>query len=203
MLRIIVVSILALAVVVVAVAGFRGQTSTRPPLRAFDDMWDQAKYFPQGESAFFADGRAMRPPPAGTVAWGRDAREADGRFLVRDEEMFALTELPVRVDRALLMRGQHQFSIFCAPCHSAAGHGEGMMAEYGMIARSLHDERLRAMPAGEMYQVITQGRGLMGPYGERIKPEDRWAVVAYVRALQRAFHATLEDVPEARRGELE
>jgi mono/diheme cytochrome c family protein len=204
MFRIILISLAVLVVLTVIVAGWRGQTSTRPPLRAFDDMHDQPRYNPQAESRFFADGRTMRPVPAGTVPWGRSALRPDESFLHRDDAWYAVAELPVPITRELLRRGQRQYNSFCLVCHDATGSGNGITVDYGMIAPpSFHTERARNMPPGEIFQIITEGRGLMGPYGDKIKPEDRWAVVAYMRALQRAHAATIEDVPAQLRTELE
>jgi mono/diheme cytochrome c family protein len=204
MLRIILIILGASVVVTVIVAGWRGQTSTRPPLRAFDDMHDQPRYNPQADSPFFADGRTMRPVPAGSVPWGRSALAADARHLMRDEQNFAAQELPFDITRDLLNRGQRQYGVYCIVCHDATGTGNGITTQYGMInPPSLHTDRARQMSPGELYQIITQGRGLMGPYGEKVEPDDRWAIIAYVWALQRAHAATIEDVPERLRPQLE
>ena len=203
MIRIAALSLLALVLTAVALLGFRGQTSRQPPFRPWSDMVAQPKLQPQGESVFFADGRAQRPPPDGTVPWGRDALEPDPRFARSAAEQYAMAKIPVRIDRALLQKGRRNFEIYCAPCHGRAGDGQGITTRFGMInPPSYHDERLRKMSAGGIFQVITEGKGQMGPYAAKIEPADRWAVVAYVRALQRAWSATLDDVPEDRRKEL-
>jgi mono/diheme cytochrome c family protein len=202
-IRFALLSRLALVLTAVALLGFRGQTSRRPPLQPWSDMTEQPKHKPQAENSFFADGRAQRPPPDGAVPWGRDAREPDPRFLRTAAESYALAKIPVRIDRALLQKGRRIFNIYCALCHGRAGDGQGITTRFGMInPPSYHDERLRTMPAGEILKVITEGKGQMGPYAGKIELADRWAVVAYVRALQRAWNATLDDVPEARRKEL-
>jgi mono/diheme cytochrome c family protein len=196
--------VVGFAVVTVLILGVRGFRSPRPPLQPFSDMVDQPRYRPQSASAFFADGRAQRLPPVGAVAWGRDAREPDAAFLPRDDEYFGLAEIPVRVDRALLLEGQRLYNVYCRVCHGATGAGNGITTQYGMInPPAYHSQRLLDLTAGEIYKTITLGKGQMGPYGDRIRPADRWAIVAYVRALQRAHTATLEDVPPAQRQQLE
>jgi mono/diheme cytochrome c family protein len=204
MLRIMLVSFALLALGTVLVLGWRGMSSESPPLQLFDDMTDQGKYKPQAPSPYFADGRAMRNPPAGTVAWGRSAAASNPELLVQDEEFFNADRLPVKLDRALLNRGREQFTIHCAVCHGGSGEGKGIMPQYGMInPPSYHVQRLREMPVGEMFRTITLGKGQMNAYGEKVKREERWAIIAYIHALQRALGATLQDVPPELRGELE
>jgi len=193
-----------LCVLGVSILGFRGQTFTLPPLDqwpdwAFPGMEVQPKHRPQSASAFFADGRADRTPPPRTVARGmmRDdlhlhhGKVAGGGFA---------TGLPatLTVDGVFLERGRQQYQIYCAPCHGALGDGNGITKKYGMGATpSYHDPRLRAQPDGELYQTITLGKNTMMPYADKLAPEDRWAVVAYVRALQRAQQGTVADVTDA------
>lgn len=203
MIRIAALSLLALVLTIVALLGFRGQTSRKPPRQPWSDMVAQQKHRPQSENGFFADGRAQRPPPEGTVPWGRDARRPDPRFAFSLADAYAMAKVPVPIDRALLLRGRETFDIYCALCHGRAGDGQGITTRFGMInPPSYHDDRLRKMPAGEIFKVITEGKGQMGPYAGKIRPGDRWAVVAWVRTLQRAWSATLDDVPEDRRREL-
>ena len=193
-----------LCVLGVSILGFRGQIFTLPPLDqwpdwAFPGMEVQPKHRPQSASAFFADGRADRTPPPRTVARGmmRDdlhlhhGKVAGGGFA---------TGLPatLTVDGAFLERGRTQYQIYCAPCHGALGDGNGITKKYGMGATpSYHDPRLRAQPDGELYQTITLGKNTMLPYADKLAPADRWAVVAYVRALQRAQQGTVADVTDA------
>ena len=203
MIRFALLSLLALVLTAVALLGFRGQTSRRPPLQPWNDMTEQSKHKPQAENGFFADGRAQRPPPVDTVPWGRDALNPDPRFALAAADYYAMAKIPVRIDRALLQKGRRIFNIYCALCHGRAGDGQGITTRFGMInPPSYHDERLRTMPAGEILKVVTEGKGQMGPYAGKIELADRWAVIAYVRALQRAWNATLDDVPEDRRKEL-
>ena len=197
-----------LVVLLLSVMGFRGLPSTRPPIEVFPDMDHQAKYKPQAESRFFADGRADRPIPAGTVPFGRDSQKADADFLRADDAHYAgknadgsfVPGFPVEVTREFVLRGQNRYQVYCAPCHGALGDGNGITKFYGMVATpTYHDDRLRAMPVGEIYHIVSVGKNTMFGYADKLSPDDRWAVVAYVRALQRAHHATLDDVPPEQR----
>lgn len=198
-------------VLLFSVMGYRGAVSTRPPIEVWPDMDHQAKYKPQAESKFFADGRADRPIPAGTVPFGRSSEQADPAFLKADEALYAgknadgsfVRGFPVDVTQQLVERGQNRFQIYCAPCHGKLGDGNGITKSYGMVATpTYHDDRLRSMAEGEIFNTITNGKNTMFPYADKLSPEDRWAVVAYVRALQRAAHATIDDVPLEQRGGL-
>jgi mono/diheme cytochrome c family protein len=179
----------------------------------------QPKYKPQAESRFFADGRTERPVPAGVVARGRSAAAdpafggLDGHFargyrgaLLAPEATDWCRGFPdsVVVDRKLMARGQERYGIFCAPCHGALGDGNGITKLYGMGATpSYHQDRLRGMAEGEIFATITNGKNSMLGYGDRLAEADRWAVIAYVRALQRAQQGSLDDVPAAHRAELQ
>lgn len=205
-------SLLFVVVLLVSVLGFRGMRSTEPPIEVFPDMDRQAKYKPQGQSAFFADGRADRPQVAGTVPRGRSEvgapdpaylRSEDARFQGRAADGSFVTAFPVAVDESMIRRGRDRYMIYCAPCHGALGDGNGITKRYGMVATpTFHDDRIRALPHGEIFHTITHGKNTMMAYGDKLAPDDRWAVVAYVRALERARHATLADVPPELRGEL-
>jgi mono/diheme cytochrome c family protein len=190
--------------------GFRGMKSTRPPIEVFPDMDHQAKYKPQAESKFFADGRADRAIPVGTVPHGRTV-DADPAFLRADDFHYAgknadgsfARGFPIDVTETLIHRGQNRYMIYCYPCHGALGDGNGITKSYGMVVTpTYHDDRIRAMPEGEIFNTITHGKNTMFPYADKLSPDDRWAVVAYVRALQRAHHATIDDVPLEQRGGL-
>lgn len=202
-LRIVLVSVAAVAVTVLAILGLRGQTSTDPPILLFNDMVEQPKYKSQSESDFFADGRSMRLPPAGTVPFGRSISHKDDTLTQTDARFYTLQYLPTKIDLALLLGGQRLFSTYCAVCHGGTGKGNGITTQYGMNnPPSYHIDRLRAAPDGYLYQVITEGKNTMPAYGPNVHPADRIAIIAYVRALQRANNARLDDLPPALRGEL-
>jgi mono/diheme cytochrome c family protein len=191
-------------VATVSVMGLRGSRSTRPPLEVFPDMDRQPKYLPQSESAFFADGRTDRPLPAGVVARG-DLRADDEEFAGKSTDGKFINHFPseIKVDAQLLERGRDRFTIYCAPCHGALGDGNGITKQYGMGATpSYHDDRLRNLADGDIFNTITHGKNTMLPYADKLIPEDRWAVVAYVRALQRAQLGTVNDVAPAHKSEL-
>lgn len=199
-----------LVVLLLSVMGFRGMTSTLPPIEVFPDMDHQAKYKPQATSKFFADGRADRPLPAGVVPRGRTVA-ADADYLRADDARYAgknadgsfVKGFPVEVTETMIRRGQSRYAIYCAPCHGALGDGNGITKSYGMLTTpTYHDDRLRGMAEGEIFNTITNGKNTMFPYADKLSPDERWAVVAYVRALQRAHHATLNDVPLEQRGGL-
>lgn len=186
----------------VAIFGFRGTITTRPPIEVFPDMDRQPRYQAQGESEFFADGRADRLPVAGTVGRGHLPPEGyDDRGQISDGEY--LDGFPQTVTLSMLERGQERYEIYCSACHGSVGDGQGITTNYGMVGvPSFHTERLRNQPNGEVYDVIRNGRGLMGPYGGVTTAEDRWNIIAYLRALQRANMGTIDDVPAEERSEL-
>ena len=197
-------------VLLISVMGFRGLRSSRPPIEVFPDMDRQAKYKPQAISKFFADGRADRPLPVGTVPRGRTVN-TDPAFLRADDFRYAgknadgtfARGFPVPVTETLIRRGQNRYTIYCAPCHGALGDGNGITKSYGMaLTPTYHDDRLRSMAEGEIFNTITYGKNTMFPYADKLSPDERWAVVAYVRALQRAGQATVNDVPFEQRGGL-
>ncbi len=205
--------LLFVVIATVSVMGFRGSVTTRPPLEVFPDMDRQPKYKPQAESKFFADGRADRPAPSGVVPFGRTADHAEEKFLAADDHLYRGANADgsfakgfpssITVDAKLLERGQLKYSIYCAPCHGSLGDGNGITKQYGMGATpTYHDDRLRGLPEGEIFHVITAGKGNMLSYADKLEPADRWAVVAYVRALQRAQTGTVADVVPAHKSEL-
>ncbi len=194
-------------VLAVSVLGFRGSVSTKPPLELIPDMDHQAKYKPQAASPFFADGRADRPLPPGVVARG-DLREDDQLYRGKNSDGTWVHGFPaaLTVDAKLLARGQERYTIYCQPCHGAVGDGNGITKQYGMGATpSYADDRRLKLSGGEIFDTITNGSVLnknMLPYADKLVPEDRWAVVAYVRALQRAQQGTVADVPPEHKPEL-
>lgn len=165
------------------------------------DMHDQPRYRPFRPSAFFQDGRSSRPLVPGTIARGH-LEEDDHLHRGRVGDAFADT-FPSPVTMEVLERGRERFDIFCAPCHGRVGDGDGMVVQRGMRRPpSLHIERLRKSPVGYHFDVITNGFGAMIDLSDRVSVEDRWAIVAYVRALQRSQTANLADVPDDERERL-
>lgn len=153
------------------------------------DMADQPKYKPLAPSDFFADGRSERPLVEHTVARGSVADDA--LVIPKDSNAF-----PLPVNQALLERGRDRYKIFCTPCHGLQGDGNGMIAMRGMKhPPSYHSDRLRQAPVGYFYDVITNGFGAMYSYSAQIPPRDRWAIVAYVRALQLSRDAKFSELP--------
>lgn len=167
------------------------------------DMHQAPRYDPLERSDFFADGRAARPLVEGTVA--RGFLREDAVFYTGKQANGALVDtIPVPVDKALLERGQDRYNVYCAPCHGRTGDGNGMIVQRGFKQpASYHTDRLRAQPVGYFYDVITNGFGAMQDYSAQVTPRDRWAVAAYLRALQFSRTATVGDVPADARGALD
>ena len=214
---------LFLAVLIVSIFGFRGHIFTAPPMDvfpewAFPGMKRQPKFRPQSASVFFADGRADRLPPPGVVQADAPTGFAPARERLANQnylnEQFVRGKnaqgqfaagfpANVTVDRPFLELGQARYATYCSPCHGVVGDGNGITKQYGMGATpTYHDDRLRKMPEGEIYNTITNGKNNMLPYADKLLPAERWAVVAYVRALQRAQVGTVADVPAANKSEL-
>ncbi len=158
------------------------------------DMQDQPKFFPQRGTAFYADGRSVRPQVENTVA--RNQLHEDGYFytgLVNGKEGDGM---PFPATLQVLERGQEQYNVYCTPCHSRVGNGIGMIVQRGyMKAGSFHTARLESAPLGHFFHVISNGYGAMPDYAGQIVPADRWAIVAYIKALQLSQKATQADVP--------
>lgn len=212
--------LLFVVISVVVLAGFRGQKFDQPPLEVFPDMDRQDKKKAQSGSEFFADGLASRQPVTGTVPMGFEIPSAatagsganlsaaiDDPFpsgFTRGEEYLSTGRMgeywgdgiPIDVTPAVITRGAERFGIHCAVCHDPAGGGNGIVRNYGFAyIASLHEPRLLETPDGDIYNTIVNGKNTMYGYKEKISVEDRWAIVAYVRTLQRAQAATLADVP--------
>jgi mono/diheme cytochrome c family protein len=162
------------------------------------DMHNQPKAKPQSKSGFFADGRTGRLPVEGSVAQG-DLREDDHLYKGKVDGKF-VTTFPFAIDAAVLERGHQRYNIFCSPCHGQTGLGNGMVVQRGhKIAASHHVERLRNETPGYWFDVITNGFGAMYGYAAQIPVKDRWAIAAYVKALQLSRNATIDDIPVADR----
>jgi mono/diheme cytochrome c family protein len=177
--------------------------------RGMQNMYDQPRYKPLRPSPFFADGNSSRPLPPGTVVHssGPFAGTSSGRVGMEDAEArdaASAAQHPGAVTAELLRRGQDRYTIYCAPCHSALGDGDGRIVRRGFPhPPSYHIDRLRNAPDRHLFDVMTQGYGIMYSYADRLDPRDRWAVVAYIRALQRSQQAKLDDVPADARQPLE
>jgi mono/diheme cytochrome c family protein len=166
------------------------------------DMHDQPKYVPLRQSTFFNDARSARPVVEGTVARGQlhdDELLFTGKINGQDATVF-----PMAVNGALMARGQERFNIYCSPCHGRTAQGDGMVVLRGYRRPpSFHQDRLRDAAVGHFFDVMTNGFGAMPDYAAQIKAEDRWAIIAYIRALQLSEHATMGDVPPADRSRLQ
>ncbi|MCI0488273.1 MAG: cytochrome c [Blastocatellia bacterium] len=164
-------------------------------------MHDQPKYIPMRSSAFFDDGTSARTPVAGTVARGQ-LREDEHLYTGKTGQQFAAT-FPFEITSDMLNRGQEQYDIFCSVCHDRTGAGNGMIVQRGFRRPpSFHIDRLRESPPGYFFDVITNGFGAMSDYSAQITPEDRWKIIAYIRALQLSRNATIEDLPPEERDKL-
>jgi hypothetical protein len=165
------------------------------------NMYKQPKYTALSESDFFANGSAARPPLEGTVARGQ--LRLDSRYFTGKSNDLFIGNLPVPVTRELLAKGRERFDIFCSPCHGRLGDGDGMVVQRGLKRPpSYHIDRLREAPVGYFFDVITSGFGAMPSYASRIETADRWAITAYIRALQASQMAKIEDVPQSERVKL-
>jgi len=157
-------------------------------------MNDEPRYKPLAESDFFADGQSARPRVDGTIARGH--LRLDQAFYTGRSNGGFVSAPPVPVTRDLLARGRERFDIFCSPCHGRLGDGDGVVVERGFRRPpSYHIDRLRTAPVGHFFDVMTNGFGAMASYASRVQTADRWAIAAYIRALQLSQHAALSDAP--------
>lgn len=219
---------LLFAIAIVAIFGFRGQKSSGSPLEVFPDMVRQMKVRAQAPLGFFADGRGPRLPVPGTVPIGYEmpkpqtmAIPATAGAIPEEHSRVAFsvgtdyyntgkmggqwgTGLPIKVTPELMERGRQRFNITCVMCHGATAAGNGITKQYGLATVvSLQDDRIRKMADGEIFNTITNGKNTMMAYGPNVIVPDRWAIIAYLRALQRSQGAILADVPPEHRVELE
>jgi len=205
----------ALAVVaVVSIAGFRGSLSRKPPLEIFADMKRQPKLRPEAPNNFFPDGLSSRLPVEGTIPQNKPIQ-------CGDKQVFPFEDSPVNTGRVtgttnfietnafpitseFMARGQQRFNIHCAACHSQIGDGSGVGKRVNAmpVVANLHEKRIVALPDGELFNTISNGKNLMSGYAANIEVQDRWAIVAYLRALQLSRLGAMDDVPEADRGAL-
>lgn len=206
--RLLLLAALALPVVL---AGCRGMKSDEPPIHLNPNMDHQGRFEEQERNPFFADEAAMRTPVAGTIPRGRLRTTGTAPALLgRTAGGDFVAEIPVPVTAALVERGQERYDIYCAVCHGVAGDGRGIIMVgnggqgYGYTpAPTYHSDYLRTVPDGYLYEVITNGVRSMPSYAHEVSPADRWAIVSYVRALQRSQDATVEALPEPERERLE
>lgn len=206
---------LVLAVIAtVSVLGFRGSHFRKPPLYIYPDMERQPKLRPQKPNSFFPNGISSQPPIQGTVARAVPLETVSGRVFPFEDapvntgrqagttNFVEVNQLPITP--SLMARGRQRYTIHCAPCHGQLGDGNGITRSIGAMAvvANLHDRRIVEMTDGELFYVITNGRNLMGAYGPTVEVPDRWAIVAYLRALQFSRLGSVEDVPQALRANL-
>lgn len=186
-------SVLALSVM----SGCRGQPSENPPIHPNLNMDFQTKYRPQKKNEFFEDHRAQRLPVNGTVAQGQ-LKEDTALHFGKNGDSF-VNKIPMRISLSFVERGQERYNIYCAVCHGKTGQANGIVVQRnaGMLKPpSFHEDRLVSMPAGQIYDSIINGvRGNMPSYSYAIPVQDRWAIVAYVQALQLSRRGTINDVP--------
>ena len=196
----------AIGAAVFGMLGLQGSLMRKPPFELFPDMDRQAKLRPQTPFRFFTNGISSQLPPAGTVARSQPIETANG-MVYRFEDSPVNTgraagttnfiEInPLAVNAALLQRGRERFDIYCAPCHGRLGDGNGITKKIGVMpaVANLHDKRIVEMADGEIFNTVTYGKGLMGAAGPLLPAEDRWAVVAYLRALQLSWLGTTNDL---------
>ena len=200
----------ALATLAVAVGGCRGMTSEAPPIHPNLNMDYTQRFEAQEPNPLFADDAAQRQPVAGTIARGGLRTEGNAPFYYgRNADGSYVDEIPIEVNASLVERGQDRYNIYCTPCHGVAGDGRGIVAVgnggqgYGFAVPSYHTDALRARPDGYLYDVIQNGVNTMPSYGHEMAAADRWAVVAYIRALERSQAAGAADVPQTERDRLD
>ncbi len=163
----------------------RGCTSSQPPIHLNPSMDSQPKLQPQASSDFFYNGAGMRLPVEGTVA-RNELREDDAFYRGIGPDGKPVTTNPLAIDDAVVARGAARYAIYCQPCHDARGDGKGILFQRGNVpTSSFHSEKLRAYPDGQMFDIVTNGSGLMPSYKWPIPPADRWAIIAHVRKLER------------------
>jgi len=188
---------LALASVVTLTGCARGCTSSRPPIHINPSMDDQPKVLSQTASTFFYDGSSMRQPVPGTVAI--DGLKEDTAFFTgMGADGKPVATIPVTVDEAVLERGRERYVIYCQPCHDARGDGKGILFQRASVpTASFHQEKILKYPDGQIFDIVTNGMGLMPAYRWPIPPADRWAIIAYVRELERKRLASATSAPTA------
>lgn len=193
--KLVLIAALALPLVL---ASCRGQISQQEPIHPNLNMDQQNRFEAQERNPFFEDNRSMRMPVEGTVARG-NLRADKAYYQGINPDSSFVEETPVELTRELLNRGQNQYNIYCTPCHGITGEGNGIIMEgqYGFVpAPSFHMDRIRNLPDGQLYSVIANGIRTMPAYGHQVKTQDRWAIVSYIRALQRSQNVSEEEMQQ-------
>jgi mono/diheme cytochrome c family protein len=207
-MRYFVATFILCVLVVWCILGPRGRHFTKPPLYIFPDMEFQLKLRPQKENGFFTNGMTSQLHIPGTIARSTPLQAANGPVYPYEDSPINTGHVtgttnfietnPMPITAELLKRGQQRFTINCTPCHGATGEGKGITQKIGAMAvvANLHDKRIVELPDGELFFVITNGRNLMGAYGANVTVEDRWAIIAYLRALQLSRLGAVDDLPQ-------
>jgi len=206
--------IVAIAAAAFTMFGIPGRLSRRPPLEVFPDMDRQAKLRPAQPFDFFTNGLSSQLPPFGTVVRSAPVETVNGVVYSYQDVPFNtgrttgttnfVTVNPLPVTAKSLQRGREHFDIYCAPCHGRLGDGNGIVKKIGVMPAvvSLHDQRIIEMTDGEIFNTITHGKGLMGAYGGTVVPQDRWAIIAYTRALELSWLGSTNELSAAQRAAL-
>jgi mono/diheme cytochrome c family protein len=207
----IILILLTVVAVGVGIAGRQGRLSRQPPIEVFPDMDRQLRLRPQQPNDFFSNGLNSQLPPRGTVARSEALQTVNGPVYAYEDAPvntgrvtgttnFVETN-PLPVTGPLLQRGRERFNIYCAPCHDALGDGNGINKKLGVMpaVANLQDKRIVEMADGEIFNTITHGKGLMGAHGPLVPVADRWAIIAYLRALQLSQLGSVDDLPPDRR----
>ena len=181
----------------------RGGISEEPPFHLIPDMDDQQKFKAQEENPFFADGRAMRPLVDGTLAQSQ-YHEDEGPYTGKNPDGSWLARIPTTVDEKLLARGEERFNIYCSPCHDKTGSGGGLVIKHGYpLPINLAGDHAKGLKDGEVFDIISNGVRNMPGYRTQIPAADRWAILSWVRVLQRSQAAKMDDVPADKKGSIE
>ncbi len=205
---------MALGTAIVGIAGFRGGLSRKPPIEIFPDMNRQLKLRPMEANSFFTNGVSSQLPPPGTIARSEPIQTVAGPVYsfedapVNTGRVTGTTNFveinPLPVTGELLQRGRERFDIYCAPCHGRTGDGDGITKKLGLMpaVANLHDQRIVVMTDGEIFNTITHGKSTMAAYGPLMPAEDRWAAIAYLRALQLSWLGSTNDLTAAQQAAL-
>jgi mono/diheme cytochrome c family protein len=207
MMRYFLLIFLTMAAVVFGIAGLRGHLSRKPPILPIPDLNHQFKLRPEQPNGFFANGLSSQLPPPGTIPRSQPLQTVNGPIYpyenspVNTGRITGTTNFvetnPLPVTPALLRQGREQFDIYCTPCHGALGDGNGIMKKLGVMpaVANLHDRRIVEMTDGEIFNTVTHGKNLMAAYGPTVAVKDRWAIIAYLRALQLSWLGSTNDLP--------